>query len=365
MNITAQQTELVSLLARAAGVASQKSPLPSASRVLLEATGDAVTISAANETLSVVGAAPANVSKPGRVCVNARDMLDRIKAMPDALVTIAGDATNIKITSKGSKLRFTIHTADADDHPAARLPKTDARWVTMPGPTLAALLDGVKFSISLDVQRAHINGMLLSTDGETALAASTDGHRLTRVTAPCADPTHATILLPLAAVSEVRKIADGATVEFCADGPDAFFRAAGVTLGCRLSGSEFPPHQHMLPTARTHVAIVNRERLTRSLRAVALSGHSAEDKGYAGVKVSLAPGSVKLEANSPTAGESSDEIDVTFDGEPARFGANARYLLDWLTSVDAEQIEMSVDGELDPVVFSAGNSLGLVMPSRL
>src|SRR5262245_11265276 len=88
MDLVAPKKDLLRLVSRCQGVADKKSAMPVLANVLLAAEGNALRVSATDLYLSVSGQSPADVTTAGSVAVPAKDLFERIKAMPDGPVQV-------------------------------------------------------------------------------------------------------------------------------------------------------------------------------------------------------------------------------------------------------------------------------------
>ena len=80
---------------------------------------------------------------------------------------------------------------------------------------------------------------------------------------------------------------------------------------------------------------------------------------------------MRIESESPEAGEGFDEIQVDYDGPNVTIGFNARYFLDVLSATPDEEVVVGISGELDPAVIkpatesTARSYLAVIMPMRI
>jgi DNA polymerase-3 subunit beta len=81
---------------------------------------------------------------------------------------------------------------------------------------------------------------------------------------------------------------------------------------------------------------------------------------------------LRITSESPESGNGFDEISPsTTTGPDLTIGFNAKYFLDVLGALDAEQVVLSLSGELDPAVLTPatgpeGSSfVGVIMPMRI
>ena len=90
MELTLAKKDLLKLVSRMQGVAERKSTMPILSNVLLAVEGPStLRIAATDLYLSMAGKMSADVSKGGSVAVSAKDLLDRVKMMPDGPIHVA------------------------------------------------------------------------------------------------------------------------------------------------------------------------------------------------------------------------------------------------------------------------------------
>ena len=373
MDIIIPKRNLLPLLARSVTVADKKSAMPALANVLLSADAGTLCVSATDLYLSVTGDTPAEVSIAGAVALPAKDLFERVKMMPDGPIQIiANDTAQTTIKAVGSARRYTLHGIPGSEFPVLPKPTPDAPTLTLPVDVLALLIARTHFSISTDETRPHVNSGLFEWSGDKVRLVSTDGHRLSKMEATVSGSSAtATMLIPLKAIGELRRLADEAkgekealTVSITQSGPNAFFAIAGMTFSCKLVDAQFPPYQQVIPEPRV-AARAPRAALIEALRAMKVA--SPDRTG--GVKLTFEPGVLRLTSESPESGNGMDEIAIDYAGPAATIGFNAEYLLDALGVVATDDVLLDVGGELDPMRITAGDGsdeyVGVVMPQRI
>ena len=88
MEFTVNKAELVKELSLSQGVVEKKTTIPILSNVLLEASGDRVTLTATDLELGIRCSCPARVKKEGAGTVPARKLLDYVRLLPEADVNM-------------------------------------------------------------------------------------------------------------------------------------------------------------------------------------------------------------------------------------------------------------------------------------
>jgi DNA polymerase-3 subunit beta len=382
MELVAPKKSLEKLLARCQGVADKKSTMPVLANVLLSASGDQLTVAATDLQLTVSGSIDAEVKRPGTVALPARDVHERVKAMPDGPIKIAvtnGSATTLQAV--GSARRYTVHGLPGSDFPTLPEPAADAPTIELSVATLQKLVKRTIFSISNDETRPHLNSALFEcraargANPGTVRMVTTDGHRLSKMELTLEGlAAETTMLIPHKAMQELRKLFDDVVehrdttmVAIAQTGPNAFFRLGGVRFSVKLIDAQFPPYEQVIPSASERHVTAGRTALMDALKAVSLA---ASDRTY-GVKLAIAPNALRISSESPESGNGFDEIPVDYEGPELAVGFNAQYLQHVLGAMDIEdEVTIGLSGELDPAVLRpAGEQsrefVAVVMPMRI
>lgn len=382
MELVVPKKDILRLVARCQGVADKKSAMPALSNVLLAAEGNVLHVSATDMYLAISGSTAAEITTAGSVALPARELHDRVKAMPDGpiqLSTTAGAQTTIK--AAGSPRRFTVSGIPGADFPLLPKPDPSAPSLSLPVDLVARLIARTHFSISTDETRAHVNSALFEWSGDRVRMVTTDGHRLSKMEATVSGSSAtATMLIPLKAIAELRRLADdaraeridskdkdGPLVSITQSGPNAYFDLAGMRFSVKLVDAQFPPFNQVIPKVTERTVRAPRRAFAEALDAVRIA---ASDR-TGGVKLTTLSGLLRITSESPESGNGFDEIPVDFEGAEMTIGFNAKYFIDVLNALDDEEVVLGVSGELDPAVIRPAvesdkeNFIAVVMPMRI
>ncbi len=377
MELAVAKKELLKLLTRMQGVAERKSTMPVLSNVLLTVDGpNALRLAATDLYLSVVGRVNAEVKKGGTVAVPAKDLLERVKMMPEGPIQIVtqDNATTV-LKAAGSARRYTLRGMPGEDFPPLPTPAENAPTLSLDVDVVAQLIAKTYFSVSSDETRAHLNSALFEWDGDLVRMVSTDGHRLSKMEVKVPGrQASATMLIPLKAILELRRLCEELAAEakdkekpqiaITQSGSSAFFQAGGTTFSVKLVEAQFPPYAQVIPQSSEKKISAPRGLFADALRAVSIA--ASERTG--GVKLGINGGTMRISSESPDSGEGSDEVPIEYDGAPITIGFNAKYFLDVLAALEEEEIILGLGGELDPAVVrpkSERQFLAVVMPMRI
>jgi DNA polymerase III subunit beta len=381
MELTVAKRDLLRLVTRMQGVAERKSTMPVLSNVLLAVEGPSVLrIAATDLYLAIAGKVTADVGKGGSVAVPAKDLLERVKMMPEGPIQLSTqDNSSTVIRAAGSARRYTLRGMPGDDFPPLPAPAEGAPTLALEVDVLQELIAKTHFSISTDETRAHLNSALFEWDGDIVRMVTTDGHRLSKMEVKVSGrQASATMLIPLKAIQELRRLCDevladpgkeakeGAKpqLQITQSGSSAFFQGGGTTFSVKLVDAQFPPYSQVIPQGSEKKVTVPRAAFADALRAVSIA--ASERTG--GVKLALSKGTMRITSESPESGDGFDEVGVDYSGAPITIGFNAKYFLDVLAALTEDEVILGLSGELDPAVVRPSSErqfLAVVMPMRI
>lgn len=375
MHAVVSKRDLLRILARCQGVADKKSTMPVLANVLVEAnsTGQ-LKLAATDLYLGISGQIEARVEKSGSIAVAARDLFERVKAMPEGNISLNLQSEGtVVIRAEGQARRYTVKGLPGSEFPALPQPAEDSNEMKLPTESLAALIGKTHFSIATDDTRPHLNSALFQWEAETIRMVTTDGHRLSKMEATVASTENASMLIPLKGIQELKRLCDEAKADGVAEisvlqsGPSAFFRVPHMQLGVKLVEVQFPPYGQVIPSSTQHQIVASRALVADAVRAVSLA---ASDR-TGGVKMTLCSNAMRFSSESPESGDGFDEVPVEYSGEEFTVGFNAAYVLQVLGCIEQDDIVLGLSGELDPATIQPSPQpentefLAVIMPMRI
>lgn len=369
MRISAPKKALLRLIARAASTAESKSTMQALTCLHLVAKDGTLTATATDLYVGIRGGIPATVDRGGSICLVAKDLHDRIKALPDGDVSIelgSADSRAATLKTAGSVRKFTLRGLSGDDFPPVPGVPDGAKAMTVPAATLRRCVEAVLFAVSDDHTRPHLNSMLFEFGAHGVRTVATDGHRLALNVEPAEGLPEVTALLPLKSVRELSGLleepGEGDVAIVTASGT-VFATWGGMTLSIKMVEATFPPYAQVIPKGGDGTAKVPRSAFRDAVRAVQISTGK-----NGGVKVAFEkPGTVRVTATDADNGEGFDEVPGEVTGA-ATLGVNPKYLMEATGSFSTEEVTVSFFGDMDPIVIrpcgltSSSESLCVIMP---
>src|ERR1043166_6112482 len=245
MEFTVSKSDLVRELSLSQGVVEKKTTIPILSNILIEASGDRITLSATDLELGIRCSCPAKIKKEGAGTVPARKLLDYVRLLPEGDVNMKFmDNHWASITSGRSRTRI----AGMSRESFPELPAMPDSIAEIPVKTLTSMISRTAFAISMEESRFTLNGALLLMRPEGLTMVATDGHRLAYVQATPEQsgnldrPFRA--LVPKKAMAELSKLAEDADANskaiFAGDDNHLFFQVGDRLLITRKLTGNFP-----------------------------------------------------------------------------------------------------------------------------
>jgi DNA polymerase-3 subunit beta len=360
--------ELKKALYRAQGIVERKTTMPILANVLVNAGKSGVSVTAFDLDIGVVSEHPAEVTKPGAVTLSAKYVFDIVQNLPEAHLTIKKLPNNYAEITSGSA-HFKIVGMAPEEYP--KLPKEEsASLVKVSGAVLLDMVKRTSFAISTDETRYILNGVFFEPQaGGKLRMVATDGHRLSLCERPLEGDFRLKggVIIPRKGLFELKRVLEEAPDAECHLGfaeSSALFKKPGLTMVMRLIDGQFPEYQRVIPKEGEKQLTLNKVRLLEGLRRIALL---SADKSYA-VKLWLSQDRLRITSQNPDLGEAKDDVEVAYRGPDLSIGFNARYLIDVLTVLEGDEVQLELGDEHSPgVLHSPGDraSIAVVMPMRV
>src|ERR1035437_886180 len=348
---------------------STRSTLPVLNIVLLRTEDGGLKLTATNLEIGMTYWVPVKVDTGGAMTVPARLLTDIVAGLP------ANERVELELQAQetlplqAGRFETRVKGIDADEFPA--IPTAGERPTTrVPQNVLRQALGEVTFAAATDEARPILTGVLAKFEGDKLTLAAADNYRIAVKTLTMLDPVEETsVVVPARSLQELSRIlsdtSDPVDIVLSHSRNQILFHIEGIDLISRLIDGQFPNYQQVLPKGFTTKAIVDREQLLKAVHLASLIVFSSANivklqvgkEAEMGLQVSAAA----------DIGDNKSEVEATVEGDGTTIAFNARYLIDVLTNVDADQFSIELNGPLSPGVFRPvgdGQYVHVVMPVK-
>ena len=370
MEISVKREDLLHGLYLVQGVVERRTPQPVLAHVLIESDESHVAFSATDMEVGLRCRVPATIKKGGAVTANARKLYEIAREVTADEVTLKASAAGW-IDLHAGRSKFKVVSLDPKDFPALPLGPTAPQGATIKvaAGTLREMIDKTLFAVSTDETRFNLSGVFIESGDGVLRMVATDGHRLGMIERSMKVPALPKgVIMPRKGLVEVRKLLEQqeeAELSLVIADKDVRVQAADVSFFMRLVEGEFPDYKQVIPGSTRSKVRMHREDFLGALRRIALL---ASERSH-GVKLALQKGTLEVAASNPEQGEASEDIEVSYNGEPMTVGFNARYLLDVLgVHAAGDMIEFGLTDEVGPGVLHGSQDATftyVLMPMRL
>ncbi len=373
MKFSCERAALLAVLAAAVRIVAGRTTIPILSNALIEAEGDAVTVTTTDLDRRISARVPAEVERPGATTLPAKILHDLVRAAPAGASTVLDAPAGERATLRHGRSRQSLGTLPAEDYPGANIGATPHSFEIV-GSILARQLARCAIAVSTEETRYYLNGVLFhahedGADGPELRTVSTDGHRM--VCAGLALPDGARglprIIVPRDACLEVGKLASTANGPVRCDFGErlvSFTFPNGLRFTSKTIDGSFPDYERVIPAGNDKTVAVSRVPLTAALERVVLV-RDAESRTR-GMRFATAPeGNVTLTV-STTTNEAVEQVDAETEHQ-VETGFNPNYLRELLGAVDGDLIEFALADAGSPALIRASGDRGtlcVLMPMR-
>lgn len=341
--------------------------LPVLANVLIDVKEGGMSVTGTDLEVGVVVQVNAKVESFGKVTVPARMFSEFISSLPAGTVEMRLLKETLMVESGSYSARF--QTISAEEFP--KMPEFDENGEGFIGLSLAEFSEAaerVVFAAAKDSMRPVLTGVLFEFKGKELTFIATDGFRLALRSFGIDKKAKSvdSFILPSRVVSEVSRLGGGELLgmQILSGSSQILFKQGDVLVVAQLLDGSFPDYQKIIPDNFETEVVVSREGL---LQAVRSSLVFARDNSNV-LKFEVGGKGIVIKSESPEQGENVVRVASKVEGEGGVVAFNGKFLLDFLSVSEADNIWFGMGSALSPGTFrDEGDEkfLYVVMPINL
>jgi len=335
---------------------STRTTMPILGYVLLETKKDGLRLTATDLELAVQVELDAEVKQGGQVTLPARIFAEIVGNLPEAAVQMKAEegAAQVEITCGASA--FEILGLPPGDFPT--LPGAGGEEIAaIDAELLRRMVSQTIFAVSADETRPFLTGVYVVLEGDEVRFVATDGGRLAlrKMALPVPARQKTGVIVPAKTMQELMRALAGVqgSVQLAAADNQLLFAVPGLRIYSRLISGQFPNYQQVIPQEFKQRIRVQTERLLRAVRRMSITARDSANV----VRIAARDTTLTITSNTPEVGKAREEVEVVAEGETIEAAFNARYLMDCLNTIDADELAFELTGPLSPgAIRPAGHS---------
>lgn len=340
--------------------------LPSLSYVLLQGQKNFLSVKATNLEIGLEIKLPAKVETLGEVMVSGAVLANLLANLPPSdKIQIGLVKNNLVVSStRNSSL---VKTYPADDFPTFQTPKIE-QWLKLPSRSLLEGVRSVWYAAANSDIKPEISSVYVYLEGNELFFVATDSFRLaekkiTLEQTGGGPSIKSAFILPLKSAAEILRIFEGEDINVSIGQSDhqLFITTDNIRFSSRLVEGVFPDYKQIIPAKATTEVVVGTQDLLGSLR---LASVFSDRLNQVWVKVGVKDRHLEIGSRGEI-GETTTTLEAVLEGEDTEVNFNVKYLLDCLSVVSGDSLNLKFSGSNRPLVISAVGDSGfryLVMP---
>ena len=351
--VQVQRSDFFNLVSQAYGLIEKRSVIPILSKVLVEAKKSNLCIQATDQDNSLQSQISAQVEIPGKVLVDAQNLYDILKELPEGNISLSQSGQKLKLKQKASI--FNLLSLNVQDFPAFP-PFQMKNSFKIDSMILKHLIEKTSYCASVDETRYHLTGVffeIIEKEKDKFFRfVATDGHRLGLAQHPCEKIfLEKGVIISKKGVQEIKKLSSQASseVEVAVIPPRILFRYDETVLSVKLVEGNYPNYQPLIPKSNAVSVVLDVDLFNHALRRVSLLSSNR----FKGVNFHVGAKKIQMEAENPDLGSAQDEVVCeNKTGQALKVRFNSRYVLDALTAMGSEKIQIEFGGSEAPCVIT-------------
>ena len=181
MRFVVSSTALLSHLQAISKVINSKNTLPILDCFLLELEGSTLSLTAADSETRLVTSLEVNEADGnGKFAVNAKNLLDPLKELPDQPLTFEINSDNLETFIFFHNGKYNFIGQNGEDYPQPKQLRETAVSLTIEPQVLFSGINRTLFASADDELRPVMNGVYFDISTEDLTFVASDGHKLVR-----------------------------------------------------------------------------------------------------------------------------------------------------------------------------------------
>jgi DNA polymerase III subunit beta len=352
MKFIVNSAYLLKQLSNINGVITTNPVVPILENFLFELEKGGLTVTASDLQTSMITELQVESKERGNIAVPAKILLETLKNLPEQPVTFSIDESTYSIEIISDNGRYKLSGENATDFPKVPSVSNDFS-AEISSDVLARAVNNTIFATSNDELRPAMTGVYVNLAEKNTTFVATDGHRLVRYrrTDIHSDNGNA-IIIPRKALNLLKATLPGentpVTIDF--NLANAFFKFGNIRMICRLIDERFPDYENVIPTQNTIKMTIARTELLSALKRISIYANKTTHQ----VRLKITGSELQISAEDlDFSNEANERLSCDHEGEDIEIGFNAKFLVEMLTNLDADQIKLNM---------SAPNKAGVILP---
>ncbi len=364
MKFIVNKRELSEAISKLSRAVANKSSVPVLEGILFSAEEGKLTMASYNYEMGMRKELDINCIEPGDIVLTAKLLGDIIRRMPEENVTISVNEKLVCHIESGTS-HFDIVGIDASDFP--EIPSTvGGNYLSMPGSMLKAMVRQTIFAVEEENSMPMYTGIYFEIESEYIKLVALDGLRIAIRQESAKNENTMNFVATGKSLNEVFRLIEDESqnVAIQVTTNHVSFKIGDYYLVSRLIEGTYLDYNSVIKKEEKTQLTINTNEIIETIERISLIINNPKNTP---VRCTVTDEEMNFTC-ATTMGRASDTCCIEKTGDNIEFGFNAKFMLDAMKATETDQVIMSFNGDLSPIMIKpkAGNEFTyIVMPMRI
>ena len=308
-----------------------------------------------------------NIEKCGSIVISGKYIYDIIRKLPNEIITIE-ELVDSKISIFTKNSSFNLNCNIVSDFPDLKLEEGN-NPINLKKTILKNIINQTSFATSTQESRPVLTGINFKITDDLLECTATDSYRLAKKTIKLNKKIKddINIIIPTKNLLELLKIIkeDEEDIEIHIFSNKVIFKFDTIVMMSKLINGSYPDTSKLIPNDFSLKMKVSLNSFFNSIdRASLLTNES--DKNT--IKLENHGNEIIISSNIPEIGNVEEKLNVEKNNEEEiKIAFSSKYMIDALKSFNCDEVELSFNGEIKPIILTNPESddlIQLILPIR-
>ncbi|MFY9118070.1 MAG: DNA polymerase III subunit beta [Dysgonamonadaceae bacterium] len=324
-------------------VINPKSNLPILDCFLLSLEGNKLMLTAAdNEVRLETFVEVSNVEGNGKVAINAKNLLDPLRELPNQPLTIDINDETLEVYIYYYNGKYNFVGLKGDEYPQPKPLSDSASTVTLDAQVLFEGINRSLFAAADDDFRPVMSGIFFDLTPEDLTFVASDGHKLVRIiTKKAKGEADSSFILPKKPANLLKSLLprESGEVIIKFDENNAYITAPKYTMVCRFVEGRYPNYNSVIPQNNPNHVVLDRLAFLSAMKRVSVFS----DPSSSLVKLQFSQDKIVASAQNIDYLTAAEEIiPCNYEGNAMNIGFRSFFLIDILNNIPSTDVRLEL-----------------------
>jgi len=356
MKLTIKQKTLMEHLNYVIRGISNKNLIPILNCIKFELTNEGLYLLSTDNELAIKSFIPAseidNIDIQGELLISGRYIYDIVRKLTNEVINIEEIIdSQVLITTESSS--FKLNCNNVSEFPDIDLDFTDSP-ILIDEKVFKTTINQTIFATSTQESRPILTGINFKINENIMEVTATDSYRLSkkRITLDNSIQDNVDIIIPSRNLSEIIRLINEEEdkMELHIFANKVIFKIKNLIVMTRLINGNYPDTNKLIPESFELKVKVNMDNFFNAIDRASLLTNSEEKNT---IKLETKNDMMIISSNIPEIGNVEEKIKIEKNVESdIKISFSSKYMMDAIKTFDSEEIELSFNGEIKPIIIN-------------